>query len=128
MKEYYKTERILAKPMTRGEYNEYRGWDLPDDEDGDEEGYLIEHTDGGARPNIKDHDGYVSWALKHVFESGYQSSTDGMDFRAALMAIKEGKKVARVGWNGKGIWVYWSGSTFFPYSADILADDWYVVE
>ncbi|MEX3713535.1 DUF2829 domain-containing protein [Cytobacillus horneckiae] len=28
-----------------------------------------------------------------------------MDFGKALIALKEGKKVARKGWNGKGMWI-----------------------
>ena len=30
-----------------------------------------------------------------------------MDFGKALELLKEGKKVARSGWNGKGIYVYY---------------------
>ena len=32
-----------------------------------------------------------------------------MDFGAALKALKEGKKVARTGWNGKGMFIYYVG-------------------
>lgn len=36
-----------------------------------------------------------------------------MDFSKALIAIKEGKKVSREGWNGKGMFVFLvPGSTF----------------
>lgn len=28
-----------------------------------------------------------------------------MDFGEAIRALKEGKKVARAGWNGKGMWI-----------------------
>lgn len=28
-----------------------------------------------------------------------------MDFGAALAALKDGKRVARAGWNGKGMWL-----------------------
>ena len=31
---------------------------------------------------------------------------DGMDFGKALNALKEGKRVARKGWNGKGLFVF----------------------
>jgi hypothetical protein len=35
-----------------------------------------------------------------------------MNFSEALRAIKEGCKVQRAGWNGKGMWVAWTpGST-----------------
>jgi len=36
-----------------------------------------------------------------------------MDFGDAIRAMKDGKKVARAGWNGKGMWVaYTPGGTF----------------
>ena len=36
--------------MTRGEYNHYRNWDIPENEDPSEQGYLVEYVDGG-KPN-----------------------------------------------------------------------------
>lgn len=32
-------------------------------------------------------------------------SHDGMDFSEALTRMKAGEKVARAGWNGKGMWI-----------------------
>ena len=29
----------------------------------------------------------------------------GMDFGGALELLKEGKKLSRIGWNGKGLWL-----------------------
>jgi len=41
----------------------------------------------------------------------------GMSFGLAIEAMKKGKKVARKGWNGKGMWiVYMSGMTLPPYN------------
>ncbi|HEN1222705.1 TPA: DUF2829 domain-containing protein, partial [Klebsiella pneumoniae] len=34
---------INAFPMTRHEYNAFRGWQLPTDENGADEGYLVEY-------------------------------------------------------------------------------------
>jgi hypothetical protein len=56
--------------MNRGEYNKYRGWKLPKDEDGADEGYLVEYTDGGE-PNHPWHPGYISWSPKPQFDGGY---------------------------------------------------------
>lgn len=70
MKTYIGTKTILAKPMRREEYNIFRGWTLPPDEDGSDEGYLVEYTDGG-KPNVKGHVGYVSWSPKEQFEKAY---------------------------------------------------------
>jgi hypothetical protein len=41
MQTYNGTKIIRALPMTRKEYNDYRGWQLPADENGDDEGYLV---------------------------------------------------------------------------------------
>lgn len=49
-------------------------------------------------------DGYVSWSPKDVFEEAYRP-TDGMTFGLAIEAMKKGHKVAREGWNGKGMWI-----------------------
>ncbi len=68
---YVGTKYVTAKPMTRGEYNTYRGWELPVDEDGSDEGYLVEYVDGG-KANHPDHAGYISWSPKDVFDRSYK--------------------------------------------------------
>lgn len=64
-------KQVLARPMTRGEYNILRNWTLPADENGDDEGYLVEYIDGG-QTNHADFAGYISWSPKDVFEQGYK--------------------------------------------------------
>lgn len=100
---YIGTKVIDATPMTRANYNEYRGWQLPADENGADEGYLVEYHDGG-KPNHPLHAGYISWSPKEQFEKAYRP-TDGMTFGLALEALKAGHKVARAGWNGKDMWL-----------------------
>ena len=102
-KTYIGTKIIRALPMTRQEYNDYRGWQLPADENGDDEGYLVEYVDGGPA-NDPRHDGYISWSPSDVFKRAYRS-VEGMTFGLAIEALKAGKKVARAGWNGKGMWL-----------------------
>ncbi len=146
---------INAFPMTRQAYNDFRGWQLPADESGADEGYLVEYLDGG-KPNTDRFDGYVSWSPKEVFEKAYRP-VSGLSFGLAIEALKQGKKVARAGWNGKGLWVqmvpqkgdsvYLShlelvypvpgdGSLPYPNGAfvpwapsqtDVLAEDWQIV-
>ena len=41
MKRYIGTKIIKAEPMTRGDYNKYRGWQIPVDEEPTEKGYLV---------------------------------------------------------------------------------------
>lgn len=77
-----------------------------------------------------------------------------MDFGEALHLLKEGKKLAREGWNGKGMFIVFvpskvinlneylvkfnqhfviknvdgSVSTWVPSVNDCLAEDWYVAD
>lgn len=107
MKTYIGTKLIRAIPMDRAAYNDYRGWELPANEDGADEGYLVEYADGG-RANDSRHAGYISWSPADVFTRAYRPVED-MTFGAAIEALKAGKKVARAGWNGKGMWLSLSG-------------------
>lgn len=107
MQTYIGTKIIRALPMTRQEYNDYRGWQLPADENGDDEGYLVEYVDGG-KANDSRHAGYISWSPKEVFERAYRP-VENMSFGLAIDALKSGKRVARAGWNGKGMWLSLSG-------------------
>lgn len=115
MKNYIGVKEIKAKPMKRGEYNSYRGWDIPADENPDDDGFLVEYIDGG-QANHPAHAGYISWSPADVFERAYRR-VDGLTFGQAIEAMKAGKKVARAGWNGKGMWVVlMGGMTLPPYS------------
>lgn len=110
MKNYYGIKNINAQPMNRADYNELRGWELPEDENGSDEGYLVEYPDSDS--NTTHFDGYISWSPKEVFESAYQPN-DRMSFSCALQALKQGHKVARSGWNGKAMFIFLvKGSTF----------------
>jgi len=71
---YIGTKSVLATTMTRGEYNEYRGWQIPENEDPSERGYLVEYVDGG-KPNDERHKGYISWSPADVFERSYKQSS-----------------------------------------------------
>jgi hypothetical protein len=71
MKNYIGTKKLRAVPMNKEEYNKYRGWKTPSDEDPKEEGMLVEYENGGT-PNHKDHKGYISWSPKRVFEDTYK--------------------------------------------------------
>ncbi len=154
MKQYIGTKIINAKPMTRGEYNAFRGWPLPNDENPNDEGYIVNYPDG-----------YISWSPKKPFENAYKQC-DNMTFGLAVEALKKGFRVARKGWNGKNMFVvyqkgypegipcnkqtaeaygYEEGTLFKcrPYlqmrcadgthqmwlasQSDILEEDWYIV-
>ena len=94
MKRYIGTKIIAGKPLSLGAYNEYRGWKIPENEDPNREGYLVQYEDG-----------YLSWSPKEQFEEAYRE-TDGLNFGLAVEALKKGLKVAREGWNGKNMFLF----------------------
>lgn len=99
--DYIGIKQLTAVPMTRATYVQNRGWDLPTNENGDDEGYMVEYPDG-----------YVSWSPKIVFEASYRPMKN-MSYSLALELVKKGKRVQRAGWNGKGMFIFLvPGSTF----------------
>lgn len=80
---------------------------------------------------------------------GSDEGTDGMNFGDALTALKAGLRVARHGWNGKGMWLELQrpdahSKMTLPYifmktadnnqvpwlasQTDMLGEDWGIVE
>ena len=155
MNKYIGTKMIEAEEMNRGDYNKYRGWIIPEDENPTDEGYLVKYSDG-----------YESWSPKKQFEEAYRDCM-GMNFGIALELMKKGCKVAREDWNSKGMFaVYQKGypdaipcnrqtaeawgmkegelfkcnpylqirqadgshSMWVPSIDDVLAEDWVIVE
>lgn len=111
MKEYIGTKRILATPMNRREYNRYRDWEMPANENGDDEGFLVEYLDSvGQDPR---HSGYISWSPAEQFHGAYQP-VSRMTFGHAVEMIKTGHAVARAGWNGKGMFLYLVPGGLYP--------------
>lgn len=108
------TKLIKSQPMTRQEYNNYRGWQLPEDEKhlANEAGYLVEYIDGG-RANDERHEGYISWSPADVFEASYKSSGN-LSFGYAIEFAKRGHKIARAGWNGKNMFVVYMEPLYLP--------------
>lgn len=77
--DYEKIMEILSRPIEQRE----RG----------KKGYFVRYEDG-----------YRSYSPKEVFEEAYRR-IDNLTFGLALEALKKGYKVARKGWNGKGMFV-----------------------
>lgn len=95
-KPYIGTKQLMASPMSRGTYNEVRGWEIPKDENPADAGYIVMYPDG-----------YISWSPKDVFEATYRQTESGtMNFGHALYYLKRGYKVARTGWNGKNMFIF----------------------
>jgi len=71
MPAYIGTKVINARPMLRGDYVSFRGWEMPADEDPSDAGYLVEYTDK-LDGNVEGFAGYISWSPADVFERAYK--------------------------------------------------------
>lgn len=110
VKQYIGTKMITAKPMNRGDYNKYRGWNISKDENPADEGYLVKYSDG-----------YESWSPKKQFEEAYRDCM-GMTFGIALELLKKGCKVAREGWNGKEQYIQLATSISYKSTDDEIVN------
>lgn len=100
--DYIGTSKVRAGGVRRKHYNQIRGWETPADENPDDWGYLVESPD--SPPNHKDYLGYITWMPRDVFDATYRL-TRMMTFGHAIDMLKSGHRVARKGWNGKGMWL-----------------------
>jgi len=66
MQKYIGVKLIEAEPMALGDYNKFKGWTIPEDEDPAREGYKVKYSDD-----------YISWSPKDVFEKSYLPLADG---------------------------------------------------
>ena len=89
MEKYLGVKLIEAEPQERYKDVDYENCLLKNKQ----EGYKVIYPDG-----------YESWSPKDVFEKAYRK-IDNLTFGLAIEAMKKGYKVARKGWNGKGMFV-----------------------
>ena len=122
MKKYVGTKELKAIPMNKEEYCQYRQWEVPSNENPKEEGYLVEYLDGG-KPNDERHLGYISWSPKDVFEKSYKEN-EFLTFGQAIEVAKQGKKIARKGWNGQGMFVYIVPANNYPAQTGVAKEYW----
>ena len=127
------------------EAEECKAWQKSGDNEVGADGYKVKYEED-----------YISWCPKEVFEK-HNRLCNGMTFGQAIEALKQGKKVSRQGWNGKGMYLFLAKDyTHTLYDApdgqynfnpeivmktadnklvhwlasqtDMLSDDWVIVE
>lgn len=109
-KKYIGTKMLTALFMPLGDYNIFKGWQIPENEDPLREGYRVTYPDG-----------YISWSPKEIFEESYREIS-AMNFGLATEAAKQGQKVARAGWNGSGMFAYIVPANSYPPSTDAMKE------
>ena len=97
---YIRLNAVDAEPMKFGEFKEKfpKSGGANVERGAEDEGYVITYRKG--EPNE-----YVSWCPKAEFEAVIRP-VGGMTFGEAIELMKRGKKVARAGWNGKGMYLW----------------------
>ena len=97
---YIRLNAVDAEPMKFGEFKEKfpKSGGANVERAAEDEGYVITYRKGQENE-------YVSWCPKAEFEA-VSRPVDGMTFGEAIELMKRGKKVARAGWNGKGMWLW----------------------
>lgn len=102
---FIRLNMVEAEPMKFGEFKEKfpKSGGANVERDANDDGYVITYRKG--KPNE-----YVSWCPKAEFDL-VSRPTDGLSFGLAIEAMKSGKKVARRGWNGKGMFLWLKPAT-----------------
>jgi hypothetical protein len=77
MERYVGTKVIVAEPMNRGAYNLFRGWQIPENENPEDQGYFVQYEDG-----------YISWSPKDTFEASYRKTGQLVDLKHDLLTTK----------------------------------------
>lgn len=96
---YIATKIVEAVPMRLGQFHDtHPGQSFPGNRE--DEGYCVIY------PQIGEKKPYHGWCPKSQFEAQNQDPRKGMTFGHALEMLKIGKKVARAGWNGKGMYLW----------------------
>ena len=76
------------------EAEECKAWQKSGDNEVGADGYKVKYEED-----------YISWCPKEVFEK-HNRLCNGMTFGQAIEALKQDKRVARQGWNGKDMYLY----------------------
>lgn len=93
MQQYIGTKIIQAEPQAKN-YGPTEGQGQP--------GYKVVYPDG-----------YTSRSPAEAFEEAYRPC-EAMNFGLAIEALKKGHRVARTGWNGKGMFLYYVPAAAYP--------------
>jgi len=100
LKKYIGVKVVEAEPMTLGEFNEGMSRET-----------VSGYEDSPGNRVIYE-DGYVSWSPEEAFKA--YRPCDAMTFGLAIEAMKKGHKVARAGWNGKGMFIVYMPPLYLP--------------
>ena len=110
MEKYLGVKIIHAEPMNSHTFiSKVKNEDIPQNSI-PSDGYKVIYEDG-----------YVSWSPMEAFEKAYRP-IENLTFGLAVEALKQGKKVARAGWNDKGMFVFLKTGKFQEKSDNAIIE------
>ena len=115
MPKYQSIKKVCGLKIKEiGLYDEDGGAQINPEEEGYDsfdvsQAYVDKHNPKKGGYYVVYEDGYKSFSPAEAFEKGNIPYSDKKDwyfnFGKALIELKSGRKVARKGWNGKGMWL-----------------------
>ena len=87
MMQYVGTLAVRAKPMSRGDYNNLRDWTIPENENPDDLGYVVETV--GEAPNHKDYEYGIRWIPHHTFMMNFMQVETSTNLGVAKALTEE---------------------------------------
>ena len=114
MKKYTGTKTIKGAPLSRGDYNKFQGWDIPEDENPEDPGYLVGYSnaegDWGGPLQFGCH--HLSWSPKDVFESTYRSNIEEDRIQPSTVKSLHNSEVSGAKINVKDLKIVGNGDAF----------------
>lgn len=115
---YQSTKQVHATPGTREDYLRFMNMPLNVNQE-PADGYIVIY-------NKDTPEQYISWCPKKQFEEGNLALDGLLPFGVAHSACKAGKRIARINWNGKGMWLIYVKASEYqvaPGKLDVPGDN-----
>lgn len=91
--DYVGTSKVRAFECNLGRYNQIQGWSLPEGQNPEDQGFVVERTDGST-----------SWVPRNLFMQDFNVNGQ-LTYGQALEYLKQGYIIARSGWNGTNMFI-----------------------
>lgn len=95
MQRFIGTKQVKAEEMTLGEFHRQQGGQVPSDVDAGRQGFLVEDEITGER----------DWVADAEFDF---NPVNKLTFGVAAENAKKGARIARAGWNGRNMFLFYA--------------------
>ena len=99
-KKFISVKEVALKPMSYRDFLKKSKDNTVKSIKPDIQGYIVTYQNG-----------YQSWMPEAILKEEHYEPLEAFSFSTALYFLKKGRKVARKGWNGKGMYIYMQEGT-----------------